>query len=266
MSISPHPKHRNRDLLVIPTFNCAPQIGGLIEALAPVANFWGEIWFVDNGSTDGTVEVMLKKLDFFPIHPNPSKVFINSENIGLGGTHKIVFKRAIEENFATLTIFHGDHQAIFEDAVSILSIARSKPDTFILGSRFSRSSKLVGYSRLRTIFNYSMNTAYSVLLRRRISDLGSGLNTFPVRSLQNLNHNNLPNDLTFNIEFLKWLIIEKKGIIWHPITWIETDQISNVNIFSQIFKTLKLAILPFGLMGSQIPEGFYQRQVGSHEN
>ena len=187
---------------------------------------------------------------------------INSMNIGLGGTHKIVFNMAIEEDFASLTIFHGDHQAIVEDAVKILSIARNNPDTFILGSRFSRDSKLVGYSRLRIFFNCLMNISYSVILRRKISDLGSGLNIFPVRSLKDLAHDKLPNDLTFNIEFLKWLIIEKNEIIWYPITWIETDQISNVKIFSQIYKTLKLAILPFGLMGSHIPQGFYQRKVG----
>jgi glycosyltransferase involved in cell wall biosynthesis len=250
---------------VIPTFNCAPQIGGLIEALAPFAGNWEEIWFVDNVSTDETIDALVSKLNIFPIYSSVSKVFLNSENIGLGGTHKIVFKKAIAENFETLTIFHGDHQATVEDAKSALMLARENPGVFILGSRFSRTSRLVGYSKLRTIFNHFMNLYYSLILRRRIRDLGSGLNIFPLHGLRNLDYQKLPNDLTFNIEFLKWLISASKNIRWLPITWIEKDQISNVRVFTQVLKTFKLALLPFGSMGESIPQDFFQRQVKSHD-
>lgn len=265
MSNSGETSFINRNLLVIPTFNCAPQVGGLIEALAPFANHWGEIWFVDNSSTDETILTIVRNLKILPVYARVSKIFLNSENIGLGGTHKTVFRKAISEDFQTLTIFHGDHQAIVDDAINALALAVEKPEFFILGSRFSRTSKLVGYSKLRTIFNHFMNVFYSLLQRRRIHDLGSGLNVFPLNCLRDLDYEKLPNNLTFNIEFLKWLIASRKNVIWFPITWVETDQISNVRVFTQVFQTIKLALLPFGMMGSGLPKDFSQRQVNIHE-
>jgi dolichol-phosphate mannosyltransferase len=259
-------KRRNNsgNLLVIPTFNCAPQICGLIESLAPVADYWDEIWFVDNGSTDETLQRALCHVDIFLSKSKKIKILSNSQNIGLGGTHKTVFEKAIIAQFATLTIFHGDHQAKFYDAIKALEFSKDNPGIFILGSRFLRESRLIGYSKLRSIFNRSMNLYYSILLNRQIHDLGSGLNIFPVWQLKNLDLNKLPNDLTFNIEFLKWLILSKKEISWFPITWVEEDQISNVRVIKQTIKTLKLAILPFGRTGSTISEQFYQTEVNTN--
>jgi dolichol-phosphate mannosyltransferase len=249
------------NLLVIPTFNCAPQIVGLMDSLEPVANHWDGIWFVDNGSTDGTTDQILNHLKIRHRFPNETRVLLNSENIGLGGTHKVSIEKAISSDYKTLTIFHGDHQANIQEALTALELIKIHKNSFLLGSRFSKTSKLVGYSRIRTLFNQCMNIIYSVVLSRRVYDLGSGLNIFPISSLKDIEFNKLPNDLTFNIEFLKWLVLNKKDIIWFPITWVETDQISNVKITKQVLKTFKLLFLPYGRMGSAIDPGHYQTEV-----
>jgi hypothetical protein len=110
-----------------------------------------------------------------------------------------------------------------------------------------------------------MNLLFSVVLRRRVFDLGSGLNVFPIQQLRKIELNKLPNDLTFNIEFLKWLLAMKKRIIWLPISWVETDQISNVRVTKQVIKTLRLAFLPYGKTGTNIKSDFHQKELTIHE-
>ncbi len=261
MSLIAEPESAEFDVLVIPMYNCAPQIGGLIKSLAKVVGKWDEVWFIDNGSTDGTIDVTHKHLKKYLRNTNSIRVYLNSENIGLGGTHKIAFQRAMASNFKTLTIFHGDHQANLQDARRALEFAKKNPDVFVLGSRFSRGSKLVGYSRLRTLFNHSMNVFYSIFLKHKVSDLGSGLNIFPLLQLKKLDMDKLPNDLTFNIELLKWLVLNKKVIFWYPISWTEEEQISNVKVIQQIFKTFALAVIPYGKMGTRINPSFKQNEV-----
>jgi dolichol-phosphate mannosyltransferase len=261
VSIYHDPLNSEGNLLLIPSFNCSPQIGPLIEALAPQAHRWDEIWFVDNGSTDETLERIVNGVKKSIQSLHNVRILQNSENIGLGGTHKIALKKAIAQNFKTVTIFHGDYQARFDDAVGALALAQRNPKAFILGSRFSRKSILVGYSKLRIIFNYCMNLFFSVRLRHRIRDLGSGLNIIPLNNLKSIEFDKLPNDLTFNIELLKWMIINQKEIIWLPITWIEEDQISNVNITRQVHRTLKLLFFPFGELGVKINSEIYQIEI-----
>jgi glycosyltransferase involved in cell wall biosynthesis len=266
MGVSTHKKTSpvQTHVLVIPTFNCESQIGGLINALHSVTKNWDAIWVIDNGSTDGTLEETKKSLFALSASVEKFRLFQNSKNIGLGGTQKVAIKRAIEDNYGTITIFHGDHQARLEDAVSALDFIKSHPETFVMGSRFLRNSKLVGYSKTRLLFNLNMNLLYSVLLKQRVYDLGSGLNIFPLSQLSDFESDKLPSDLTFNIEFLKWLIKNKKKISWLPINWIEEDQISNVKVLSQTIKTLALAFIPFGKMGSLLNSDTYQNEIQIH--
>ena len=49
-----------------------------------------------------------------------------------------------------------------------------------LGSRFMKGSRIQGYSALRTFGNYGFNALFSVVARRKITDLGSGLNLYAV--------------------------------------------------------------------------------------
>lgn len=261
MPLFVEPKSRTRNLLLIPTYNCAPQIEGLVESMSLLASNWDAIWFVDNGSTDGTVNQIRISIGSHLSDSKHIRIFKNSENIGLGGTHKVALKKAIEDRFTTVTIFHGDHQAELIDAIKALELSRVNPHSFILGSRFMKDSNLVGYSKLRATFNKIMNVLFSAILMRIVRDLGSGLNIFPTSQIENIEFEKLPNDLTFNIEFLKWLSLEKKNIIWFPIRWVEEDQISNVKALNQIVKTIALAVLPFGKLGAAVGPKVHQIEM-----
>jgi glycosyltransferase involved in cell wall biosynthesis len=229
-------------LVAVPMFNCAKQIIDTLDSILQYQHGISEVWIIDNRSTDQSsyiVEEYLKSMKSLQI---PMKLFRNKENIGLGGTHKITFKMAYEKLFSHVLIFHGDHQAQGSDLATFIEIAQNKPHSIILGSRFMRKSSRIGYSKSRTFANYIFNFLLSIRERKIVKDLGSGLNIFPIKVIQNINLTLLPNDLTFNIALLRQLIHSNAEIIWQPIKWKEEDQISNVKIISQTLATLRLII------------------------
>jgi hypothetical protein len=146
----------------------------------------------------------------------------------LGGTIKIAFNSAQRGGFEDVVIFHGDNQGEIEDLFNIIKISRSQQvSSSIFGSRFMRSSKLVGYSRQRIFGNIVLNCIYSFFTKRFLSDLGSGLNLYKVKDISVLNYMNLGDSLTFNYELILLMISKKKSVEYYPIIWREDDQISN---------------------------------------
>jgi hypothetical protein len=192
------------------------------------------LWFIDNLSTDGTFQATTEF-----INANNCKniySFRSIQNNNLGGTLKIGFNEAISQTYDYIAILHGDNQARYEDLVALIN--RSQKDGNIksyLGSRFSRRSKLVGYSRKRILGNLVLNFIYSISKLKILTDLGSGLNLYRVKDLKDLDYLSFGDSLTFNYELLLEMIDSDKEFEFFPIQWREVDQVSNARNF-KIFK------------------------------
>jgi len=187
---------------------------------------------VDNGSNDSTLSVATGiPTDF----GSPVTVVQNLMNLNLGGSHKVAFQYAIDHGFDLVVVLHGDDQADVQDVLPVLeTITKDSEIDCWLGSRFMRDSKRTGYAALRTIGNIVFNALFSFVTRAWISDLGSGLNVFRVRALQKAQWLGFRNNLTFNyfmtLAYAKW----RWNCIFFPISWRETDQVSNVRAFRQM--------------------------------
>ena len=103
-----------------------------------------------------------------------------------------------------------------------------------------RNSKKENYSKIRTLGNLFFNVIFSLLVYKKITDLGSGLNLFSVEKFHNKEVFQMPNDLTFNYHLILYLCSTNMSYYFFPISWREKDQISNMKAFSQINKLLKI--------------------------
>ena len=187
-------------------------------------------------------------------------LFDNHQNYGLGGSQKIAFKYAISKEYDYLIILHGDDQASTSDIPLLLSEAIRK-ETHILGSRFQRGAKREGYQKTRVIGNMALNVIFSLVLLKKISDLGSGLNIFSVKALKKIDLDNLTDYFNFNVELL--LTFDRLGIpfLYHPIKWRETDQVSNaknISVALSMLKSLLAMKVPFLENKKPRPLEFYQ--------
>ena len=185
-------------LLFIPMYNCEKQIIRVLDQINDkVQKHFDEIIIVNNRSTDNgekTVTNYLKENKF----KIPVKLLRNSENYGLGGSHKVAFNYAVENNFDYVAVFHGDDQGQIEDLLPVLESKIYKKYDCMLGSRFMKGSKLQGYSKFRTFGNRVYNIIFSCFLFKKISDLGSGINLYSVKMLKNKFYLKYPDTLRNN--------------------------------------------------------------------
>lgn len=229
-------------LLFIPTYNCEKQIVRVLEQLTPeLRNHFEEIVIFDNISQDRTVDHAMK---FIFENALPIKVIINEQNVNLGGTHKLAFRYAANKNYDSCVILHGDDQADLNDFKFVLEKSYDRETELVLGSRFSLNSKRVNYSPVRTIGNMFFNSLVSLRYLQVVPDFGgSGLNAFQIKFLKQhifQEMDKYDNDLTFHTFLLMKALSVKAKIHFHPISWREYDQKSNVKLFNQTKKLFKI--------------------------
>ena len=229
---------KEKILLFIPGYNCEKQIVRVLEQLnEEVMKYIDEIIFINNRSTDNTEKVVLKykKDNKLPLH-----VFRNDDNYNLGGSHKVAFDYAIKNKFDYVIILHGDDQGNIKDLLPILKSGEYKEHDCMLGARFMKNSVLGGYSKFRTFGNRVYNLLFSIVVHKRIYDLGSGLNMYSVKMLDNKFYYKFPDSLTFNYCMILASNYYKHNIKFFPISWREDDQVSNVKLTSQAMNVLKM--------------------------
>lgn len=229
-----------RILVFIPAYRCEKQISRVIAQFDDrVQRMIDTVMVVDNLSPDGTLraavtaaEETFTKCNFI--------AWKNSENYGLGGSHKAAFAYAIEHGFDYVVVLHGDDQANIQDLIPLLESEEYLKYTCLLGARFMPNSRLLGYSAFRTFGNKVYNWLFSIVAGHRIYDLGSGLNLYRVDALREAYYHRFPDDLTFNYVMLLASYSRRQNVRFFPISWREEDQVSNVRLFRQAAKVLGL--------------------------
>ncbi len=232
---------KDKILLFIPAYNCEKQIVRVLEQLdESVISFISRVIVVNNRSTDGTQASVTAFMDE---HPHlPVTLLRNRENYGLGGSHKVAFSYAAKEGFDYVMVLHGDDQGNIRDIYQVLKKKIYRHYDCVLGGRFMRGSKLKGYSWFRTLGNIVYDFLFSAVVRKRIFDLGSGLNLYSVEMLKTRFYQKFPDNLTFNYCMILASHYYGHRIRFFPISWREEDQVSNVKMASQAIAVLKMLV------------------------
>jgi len=234
------PESTPRILVFIPAYRCEAQITRVIDQFDEhVQRLVDTVMVVDNRSPDNTLSAAIEQSK---VRFNHCRfiAWVNDNNYGLGGSHKAAFRYAIEQGFDYLVVLHGDDQADIRDLIPELERGAHREVDCLLGARFMRGSRLMGYSWVRTFGNHVYNKLFSLAALRNIHDLGSGLNLYRLAVLHNFYYKLFPDDLTFNYVMLLASYHAGQRVRFFPISWREEDQISNVKLFRQAFKVLGL--------------------------
>lgn len=233
---------KDKILVFIPMYNCEKQIVRVLDQFhGEVCRYLSEVIIVNNRSVDQGEEAAVRKMKELDL-PFLVSVLRNQENYGLGGSHKVAFDYAATHGFDYVIVLHGDDQGSIADMLPVLKSGRYRKYDCCLGARFTRKSILVGYSKFRMIGNDIFNLLFSVVLKRRIYDLGAGLNMYSVNMLRNRYYHTYPDNLTFNVYMLMAIEAYGQKYCFFPLSWRETDQVSNAKVMSQAVRTLKMAI------------------------
>lgn len=230
----------NKILLFIPMYNCEKQIVRVLGQLTDeVCNYISEVIVVNNRSTDNGEEAVR---EFLQKNELPIKVSLlrNDDNYGLGGSHKVAFQYAIENNFDYVTILHGDDQGDISNLLPYLENKSYEKYDCFLGARFMKGSQLQGYSKFRTFGNRVYDFLFSLGCGYKVYDLGSGLNMYKVSILEDKFYEKYKDNLIFNYCMVMGSAFYKHNVRFFPIIWREDDQVSNVKMMNQAITVLKL--------------------------
>ena len=227
-------------LLFIPMYNCEKQIVRVLGQLKPeVCRYISEVIIVNNRSTDGGEEAVREYLDTNEIKI-PVSLLRNDANYGLGGSHKVAFKYALENDFDYIIVLHGDDQGDIANIMPYLKRGTYRKYDCFLGARFMKGSRLQGYSKFRTFGNHVYDLLFSIGTGSRIYDLGSGLNMYKTEILKNGYFTKYKDNLMFNYCMVLGSSYYKHKFRYFPILWREDDQVSNVKMVNQAIVVLKL--------------------------
>lgn len=230
---------QSKTLLFIPTYNCGPQIGRVLDSLDDdILSHFNAILIVDNGSTDHTIEKAIEGMKRLGSHD--SVLIQNTSNYGLGGSIKTALAYASRNDYDYVVTLHGDDQADIRDAMPVLATLSSREADLIVGARFHPYSRRLGYSRTRALGNRVLNTLTSWVFSRPIYDLGAGLNIFRIDFLKSGFYEALPSDLTFDVHLLFTSLARGGRVDFFPISWREEDQQSNARVLRQGLRILLL--------------------------
>lgn len=223
-------------------YNCEKQITRVLAQIDEnVQKFVSEVIIVNNRSTDNSenaaIEYCKNNLNI------PVKILRNDDNYNLGGSHKVAFNYATDNGFDYVITLHGDDQADIRDFIPLIQSGEYRNYDCCLGSRFMKKSKLQGYSAIRIFGNLVFNFLFTLICGVCIKDLGSGLNMYKVSMLSSRYYINYPDKLYFNALMILASCYYKHKFLFYPISWRESDQVSNAKLVSLSTAILKMLVL-----------------------
>ena len=110
----------------------------------------------------------------------------------------------------------------------MIEVAKENPTLdALLGSRFMSGAELHNYSWSRFWGNKVFNWLFSFILKKRIEDIGSGVNLYKIMALPIEHLGYFPDHLAFDILILFHFSSDKYQTCFLPTNWTEKDQVSN---------------------------------------
>ncbi len=173
-----------RTLVGIPFFNEKKNLNKLISELPNAFGQQGvDMVFFDDGSNDGSVELLLSK---------GFNVVESSSNTGYGDTVKRVCGYAVKNEYEFFVIFPGDFQRSFEDLDRVIGVDKKYP--LVITSKL-RSKKI---PFMRKWGNYFFSFLFSIIFKIRPIDVLSGFKRYKTTTFQSW-INQLPGRYPFDL-------------------------------------------------------------------
>ena len=130
-------------LAIIPTYNESGNISKLLNGLY---NLKLDVLIVDDGSTDGTIEIA-KSID---TNGNEINFLLRSNKLGLGNAYRAGYAWALENNYKTLIQMDADGSHQISDLENMLKYLENHESIeLVIGSRWMKGGAIENWSKSR---------------------------------------------------------------------------------------------------------------------
>ena len=163
-----------RTIAAIPCYNEALAIGSVVLKLKLARKYVDEVLVVDDGSTDGTVEVATAA---------GAAVVSHGVNKGYGAAIRTCFNYAKENNFDVLITLDGDGQHNPSCIPDFIKVLKTSEADVIIGSRFLAKNKLSPIPKYRIVGMKVLNLFTRLVGKVKTTDSQSGYRAYSRRAI-----------------------------------------------------------------------------------
>lgn len=185
--------------VIIPTYNNATTLHQVIDG---VLEYTSNIILVNDGSTDGTLEILAKykQLELIDIQQNKGK----------GNALKNGFRKAVDLGYRYAISIDSDGQHMPSDLPAFLEKIEAEPDSLIIGARNMNQAGIPSKSSFGNRFS---NFWFLVDTGIKLPDTQSGYRLYPIEKLKKMKY--FTRKFEFEIEVIvraAWKGIEVSSI------------------------------------------------------
>jgi len=175
---------KNSELgVILPTFSEADNIAQLIEDIESL-HLDISIMVIDDSSPDGTAQIVQEKQKKY------SNVFLCSrpKKLGLGTAITDGFKIFLSQDHPPKYVFtmDADYSHDPQDLPKLLAVMQQYGCGIVIGSRYSRGGKIVGWPLSRKLISKTANTLARASLGLGLQDCTSGYRCYSTSFLRNV--------------------------------------------------------------------------------
>lgn len=213
--------------VIIPTYNNS---GTLSSIISGVLKFTDSVIVVNDGSTDGTSDILKQFQDI--------TVVTHEVNKGKGIALRTGFKKAVELNLDYAVTIDSDGQHNPEDLPNFIEKIEKEPGSLIVGARNMEQSTVPGKSSFGHKFS---NFWYKVETGIDLPDTQSGYRLYPVKKLKDIRY--ITNRFEFEIEVIvraAWTGIRVTHV---PVSVIYFPKETRVSHFRPVRDFTRVSIL-----------------------
>ena len=156
-------------LVIIPTYNEKENIEKIIRKVF-FLSFTFEVLIIDDGSPDGTAEIVKKLQSEFP---NQLHLEQRVGKLGLGTAYIHGFKWALSKNYAYIFEMDADFSHNPEDLIRLRAACENGADLAI-GSRYVKGVNVVNWPMGRVLMSYFASMYVRFITGMKIHDATAG--------------------------------------------------------------------------------------------
>lgn len=190
-------------LIIVPTYNESHNIERLLKRLMHIENDV-DVLIIDDGSPDGTAELVKKSMDAFP---DRIAIIEREGKLGLGTAYVRGFEYAIKHGYEYVCEMDADFSHDPDDAAKLINEVKAGRADVAVGSRYSNGISIINWPLSRLILSYCANIYARTITGLPISDTTAGFKCIRRKVLETISIERIEsNGYAFQIElhFRAW--------------------------------------------------------------